>query len=124
MKEVMAFIRANKVNETKKALGEAGFPSFTCRRVLGRGKKMVDTTVLQLVIESGELPVSPVGEALTETSRLIPKRFFTLVVEDDCVKTAVDTIIRVNQTGNPGDGKIFIFNVLETFKVRTGETTL
>jgi nitrogen regulatory protein PII 2 len=124
MKEVMAFIRANKVNETKKALGEAGFPSFTCRRVLGRGKKMVDSTVLQMVLEHGELPVSPVGEAMTESTRLIPKRFFTLVVEDACVKNAVDTIIRVNQTGNPGDGKIFIFDILETYKVRTGETDL
>jgi nitrogen regulatory protein PII 2 len=124
MKEVMAFIRVNKVNATKKALGEAGFPSFTCRRVLGRGKKMVDGSVLQAVLDNGELPVSPVGEALTESQRLIPKRFFTLVVEDDCVKNAVDTITRVNQTGNPGDGKIFIFDILEAYKVRTGETTL
>jgi len=124
MKEVMAFIRANKVNDTKRALGDAGFPAFTCRRVLGRGKKMLDPVVLQMVMEHGELPVSSEGEAMTETRRLISKRFFTLVVEDDCVKDAVDTIIRVNQTGNPGDGKIFILDVLETYKVRTGETIL
>jgi len=124
MKEVMAFIRVNKVNDTKKALGEAGFPSFTCRRVMGRGKKMLDPTVLKLVMDNGELPVSPVGEAMTETVRLIPKRFFTLVVEDENVKTVVDTLIRVNQTGNPGDGKIFIFDIPETYKVRTGEAIL
>jgi len=124
MKEVMAFIRANKVNDTKKALGLAGFPSFTCRRVLGRGKKMIDTAVLQMVLEHGELPITSGGEALTETNRLISKRFFTLVVEDECVKEAVDTIIRVNQTGNPGDGKIFIFDIPETYKVRTGEMIL
>lgn len=124
MKEVMAFIRVNKVNDTKKALGEAGFPSFTCRRVMGRGKKMLDPTVLKLVMDNGELPVSPVGEAMTETVRLIPKRFFTLVVEDESVKTVVDTLIRVNQTGNPGDGKIFIFDIPETYKVRTGEAIL
>lgn len=124
MKEVMAFIRVNKVNDTKRALGEAGFPSFTCRRVMGRGKKMLDPAVLKVVLDNGELPVSSVGEAMTESSRLIPKRFFTLVVEDESVKTAVDTIIRANQTGNPGDGKIFIFDIPETYKVRTGETIL
>lgn len=124
MKEVMAFIRVNKVNDTKRALGEAGFPSFTCRRVMGRGKKMLDPAVLKVVMDTGELPISPVGEAMTETNRLIPKRFFTLVVEDESVKAVVDTIIRVNQTGNPGDGKIFIFDIPETYKVRTGETIL
>jgi len=124
MKEVMAFIRVNKVNVTKKALAEAGFPSFTCRRVLGRGKKMVDASVFQAVLDHGELPVSHVGEAITEVQRLIPKRFFTIVVEDDCVQKAVETIIRVNQTGNAGDGKIFIFDIYETYQVRTGESTL
>ena len=42
MKEVMCVIRLNKIGKTKKALAEAGFPSFTCRKVLGRGKKSID----------------------------------------------------------------------------------
>jgi nitrogen regulatory protein PII 2 len=124
MKEVMAFIRTNKVNVTKKALGDAGFPSFTCRKCLGRGKKHLDPAMMQYVLSAGELPVSRVGESFTEGARMIAKRFFTLIVEDDQVDKAVHIIIDANQTGNPGDGKIFILPIAETYKVRTGETTL
>lgn len=124
MKEVMAFIRTNKVNATKKALGDAGFPSFNCRPCLGRGKKQVDPALIKYVLDTGELPAQQVGESATESYRLIAKRFFSLIVEDDHVDTVVKVIITANQTGNPGDGKIFIAPVIETYKVRTGETTL
>ena len=123
MKEVMAFIRVNMVNPTKEALAKAGFPAFSCRKCLGRGKKGIDPAVLQMVLESGELPVTPVGEHLTETQRLIAKRFFTIIIDDDKVNLAVKTIIDVNQTGNPGDGRIFILPIREAYTVRTGEST-
>ena len=123
MKEVMAFIRLNMVGPTKEALSKAGFPSFSCRKCLGRGKKSIDPDILQKVLETGEIPVSPVGEYFTEGSRLIPKRFFTMVVNDDQVDAAVRTIVDTNQTGNPGDGKIFIIPITESYKVRTGECT-
>lgn len=124
MKEIMAFIRTNKVNVTKKALGDAGFPAFMCRPVLGRGKKHIDPKAMQFILKVGELPVSAVGESFTEGSRMIAKRFFSLIVEDDQVDLAVQTIIHANQTGNPGDGRIFVLPVVETYKVRTGETGL
>ena len=124
MKEVMAFIRTNKVNPTKKALGDAGFPSFNCRPCLGRGKKHIDPALIKYVLDTGDLPAQNVGESATEGYRLIAKRFFSLIVEDDQVDAVVRVIIAANQTGNPGDGKIFIAPVLETYKVRTGETTL
>ena len=124
MKEVIAFIRTNKVNITKRALGDAGFPSFNCRPCLGRGKKHVDPALIKYVLDTGELPPQRVGESATESYRLIAKRFFSLIVEDDQVDTVVKVIIAANQTGNPGDGKIFIAPVIETYKVRTGETTL
>lgn len=124
MKEVMAFIRTNKVNATKKALGDAGFPAFMCRLCMGRGKKQIDPTLLKYVMDTGEIPASNAGESFTEGARLIAKRFFTLIVEDEQVELAVKTIIGANQTGNPGDGKIFILPVLETYKVRTGEAVL
>lgn len=124
MKEVMAFIRTNKVNATKKALGDAGFPAFMCRRCMGRGKKQIDPALLKYVMDTGEIPLSNIGESFTEGARLIAKRFFTLIVEDEDVEMAVKTIIDVNQTGNPGDGKIFILPVLQTYKVRTGESIL
>jgi nitrogen regulatory protein PII 2 len=120
MKEVMAFIRQNKINRTKEALAEAGFPSFTCRKCLGRGKKSVDLTLVRSLIEDGELPLSVSSESLTESSRLIPKRFFTLIVDDTEVQKVIKTIIDVNSTGNPGDGKIFVIPILESYRVRDG----
>jgi nitrogen regulatory protein PII 2 len=124
MKEIMALIRLNMIGPTKEALSKAGFPSFFCRKCLGRGKKGLDIDTLKLVIDNDmHMPVSPYGEALTESARLIPKRLVTLVVDDDNVKKAVDTIIGTNQTGNPGDGKIFVLPVTETFRVRTAESS-
>jgi len=121
MREIMCFIRVNKVNDTKRTLAEHGFPAFTCCRCLGRGKKSIDPELLNTVLAAGELPLSPLGENLTEATRLIAKRFFTLIVDDKDVEKAVQAIIEVNQTGNPGDGKIFILPIEETFSVRTGE---
>lgn len=123
MKEVMCFIRANKVNATKNALAESGFPAFTCHSCLGRGKQSIDPELLHTVLSTGELPLSPVGENLTESTRLIAKRYFTIVVHDKDVDKAVQTIIDANQTGHPGDGRIFILPIMETYGVRTGEKT-
>ena len=120
MKEIMAVVRLNKVSETKEALAEVGFPAFTCRKVMGRGKKSIDPTLVTTIMEEGSLPVSPVGEYFTETTRLIPKRYFTLVVQDEDVKKAISTIMEVNSTGNPGDGKIFVLPICESFRVRDG----
>ena len=121
MKEVMAFLRTNKVNATKAALADQGFPAFTCRAVLGRGKAGIDPGVLEVVLSQGELPRNAVGEHMTEGGRLIAKRFFTLIVRDEEVKKVVEIIISTNKTGNPGDGKIFILPVVEAYQIRNGE---
>ena len=121
MKEVMCIIRLNKVNKTKEALAEAGFPSITCRKVLGRGKKSIDKALIEAYMEAGEVPPSPFGENLSERGRLIPKRLVTLVVKDEEVKTVVDVVLGVNSTGTPGDGKIFVFPVEEIYRVRDGQ---
>lgn len=122
MKEVMAIVRQNKVNRTKEVLAEAGFPAFTCRKVLGRGKKSVDLNLFYNVLDSGDIPVSPVGENMTESMRLIPKRVFTLIVNDTDVDKVISTIIEANSTGNPGDGKIFVLPLSEAYQVRSGES--
>ncbi|EHI99858.1 MULTISPECIES: P-II family nitrogen regulator [unclassified Clostridium] len=121
MKEVMCIIRLNKVNKTKEALAEAGFPSITCRKVLGRGKKSIDKALVEAYMEAGEIPPTPYGENLSERGRLIPKRFITLVVKDEEVKTVIDTVIDINSTGTPGDGKIFVIPVEEVYRVRDGQ---
>lgn len=123
MKEVMAIVRQNKVNVTKEALASAGIPAFTCRKVLGRGKKLIDMNLITTIVENGELPLDSTGEHLSETTRLIPKRVFTIVVEDDQVSKVVDAIMEVNSTENPGDGKIFVLPIYENYQVRNGEAT-
>lgn len=121
MKEIMCIIRLNKVNKTKEALAEAGFPSITCRKVLGRGKKSIDKALIEAYMEAGEDVPSAYGENLSERGRLIPKRLITLVVKDDEVKNVVNTVINVNSTGTPGDGKIFVLPIEEVYRVRDGE---
>ncbi len=123
MKEVMAIVRQNKVNVTKEALADAGIPAFTCRKVLGRGKKLIDMTLLRSIVDSGEIPATAQGEYLSETNRLISKRVFTIIVEDSDAERIVNAIIDTNSTGNPGDGKIFILPILENYQVRNGEMT-
>lgn len=121
MKEIMAIIRLNMINKTKDALLKEGFPSITCRKVLGRGKKKVDFSLID-VISQNVMEPPRLAEELSEGHRLIPKRLLTMVVKDEDVKKVVDTIMSVNSTGNPGDGKIFVLPVMEVIRVRTGET--
>jgi nitrogen regulatory protein PII 2 len=121
MKEVMAVIRMNMINQTKQALLAEGFPALNCRKVLGRGKKKVDFSLIGMMAEIQTAPPVLV-ETITEEHRLIPKRLISLVVRDEEVQKAVDAIIEINSRGNPGDGKIFVMPVTEAVRVRTGET--
>lgn len=122
MKEVMAVIRMNMINKTKQALLEEGFPSINCRKVFGRGKKKVDFTFIENIINDASAIQSPyTAEVISEGHRLIPKRLISIVVKDDEVKKVVDTVIGVNSNGKQGDGKIFILPVLDVIRVRTGE---
>jgi nitrogen regulatory protein PII 2 len=118
VKEVMAIIRLNMINRTKKALADTGIPSFMARECLGRGKGMVDFSVLRGAEKGYEEAISQLGQ----TQRLIPKRWITVVVPDKGVKKVVDAIIATNRTGKAGDGKIFVLPITEVLRVRTGES--
>lgn len=124
MKEVMAFIRMNMINDTKIALSQAGFPAITCRKVYGRGKKKVNYELIEELIDGQPLAEPKVLESISENHRLIPKRFLTLIVEDEDVPVVVDILIKTNQTGNMGDGKIFVSNIQGVYRIRTGERDL
>jgi nitrogen regulatory protein PII 2 len=117
MKEVMAIIRMNMMNKTKKALSDEGISSMTAKEVLGRGKGLVDYTLLEGAEKGYEEAISQLGQS----QRLIPKRLLTVVVPQELVQKTVTTIIRVNQTGKSGDGKIFVMPVMNSVSVRTGE---
>ena len=117
----MAIIRMKKIGETKKALGEAGYPSITCRKVYGRGKKKVDYELIEELIDGKQVTEPAVLESISENHRLIAKRLLTMIVEDEQAKEVVDIIIKINQTKSMGDGKIFVFNIEDAIRVRTGE---
>lgn len=121
MKEVIAFVRRHQVPISKKALEAAGFNALTIQSVEGRGKQKgvggwaaeVDPHLNPLLKHE-----TPVPEA---AMKWIPKRMLTLIVQDDEVKKAVDALIKANQTGHIGDGKIFVCPLEEVVRVRTRE---
>ena len=117
MKEVIAIIRMNRMNQTKRALSDAGISSMTAREVLGRGKGIVDLDLL----EGAELGYEEAISRLGQTDRLIPKRMILITLPDNLVQTAVKTIIGVNQTHTSGDGKIFVLPSMDSIRIRTGE---
>ena len=104
MKEVIAIVRMNMMNQTKKALTEAGVDAFFAHEANGRGIGFVNTQILAGAEDGYEEAASLLGEK----GKLYPKRVITIVVEDDFVDNVVESIISVNKTGKPGDGKIFI----------------
>jgi nitrogen regulatory protein PII 2 len=117
MKEVLAFIRPNKINVTKRTLAEAGISSLHAKECLGRGKGLVDFAILKGAEKGYEEAIAQLGQS----QRLIPKRMLSVVVPDKLVPTVVNTLIDVNQTGKSGDGKIVVLPVQEAIRIRTGE---
>jgi len=121
MKEVFAVIRQNMINQTKDALRDAGFPSMTCSKVMGRGKKQISAQILDAVSSAAVAPETIALSQIADAYRLLPKRFINIIVKDEEVEKIVKTIIDVNSTGKPGDGKIFVMPIFETYRIRTGE---
>ena len=119
MKEILAVIRMNKMNHTKRALAEVGIHSMTARKVIGRGKGKVD----YLLLKGAEAGYEEAINQLSPGPKMLPKRMLTLIVPDQKVPIVVKTLIATNQTGSPGDGKIFILPILDAIRVRTGETS-
>ena len=68
MKEVVAIVRMNKMNQTKRALSDAGITSITARDALGRGKGLVDVQLLEGAEKGYEEAISQLGQ----TQRMIP----------------------------------------------------
>ena len=116
MKELTAIIRTNKIQRTKDALVEAGYPSMTVKEVLGRGKQRGLQQEFCL-----DLPEPEDGVEEQPPVIFIPKRLLTLVVADEDVEPLVELITKVNQTGNVGDGKIVVSPVSDAVRVRTSE---
>lgn len=116
MKEIIAIIRPNKITRTKEVLDALGFPSMTANTVFGRGRQ-------KAII--GEVNFEIQNEKLSEeegSMRYIPKRLISLVVPDEDASLVIESVMKVNNTGQIGDGKIFVCPIDDTVRVRTKET--
>ena len=96
MKEIIAVIRAEKWQATLEALQTVGVEDTTQRRVMGRGR------------QQGLQYLRRAQGAEGASMPYLPKRLVTCLVEDQQVPATVQALIQVNQTGNYGDGKIFV----------------
>jgi nitrogen regulatory protein PII 2 len=117
MKEVMAVIRMNMMGKTKDALADAGVVSMHAVACLGRGKGLVNLDLLKGAERGYEEAATQLGLG----GKLIPKRMISVIVPDKMVKKTIETLIKVNQTGKSGDGKIFVLPVSDSVRIRTGE---
>jgi nitrogen regulatory protein PII 2 len=120
MNEIIAIIRPKKVESTKDALEKLGFPSITAISVLGRGKQQGIAGELNLDVRP-ELLTQGISAGL-KYMKYIPKRLLSLVVSDEDVDIVIETITKVNQTAQIGDGKIFVCPIEDAIRVRTDET--
>ena len=105
MKEISAVIRSGKWSDTLRELKAAGVQAVTRQRAMGRGKQK-------------GLVFNQDGSGV----RLLPKWMLTIVVDEAGVDAALQALIRANQTGEIGDGKIFVSPVAQTLRVRTEES--
>jgi len=119
MKMVLAVIRIDKMNETKRALSDIGAPSFTAYgKVFGRGKGKFDAKVLEGVRKDQPEAIALLGPE----PPLRPHRMIQVVCQSKNVKDVVKTLIKTNRTDKAGDGKIFVLPMTEVIRVRTKET--
>ncbi len=107
MKKIEAIVRHFKLEEVKNALIEKGITGMTITEVRGFGRQKGHTEMYR----GTEYRVD-----------FVPKVKVEVVVDDAKSQVAVEAIVKAAQTGQIGDGKIFITNLAETIRIRTGET--
>jgi nitrogen regulatory protein P-II 1 len=107
MKKVEAIIRHFKLEDVKNALTEQGVAGMTITEVRGFGRQKGHTEMYR----GTEYEVD-----------FVPKIKIEVVIPDAKLQSVLDTIIRSAQTGQVGDGKIFVSNLAEVVRIRTGES--
>ncbi|SNR97632.1 nitrogen regulatory protein P-II family [Methylobacillus rhizosphaerae] len=107
MKKIEAVIKPFKLDEVREALSEIGANGLTVTEVKGFGRQKGHTELYR----GAEYVVD-----------FLPKIKVELVVTDDIVDSAVESIIKAARTGKIGDGKIFVTPVEQIIRIRTGET--
>ena len=107
MKKVEAIVRHFKLEEVKNALTEQGIHGMTITEVRGFGRQKGHTEMYR---------------GTEYTVDFVPKVKVEVVCADNNLQTVLDIILRTAQTGQIGDGKIFVTNLADTIRIRTGET--
>lgn len=107
MKKVEAIVRHHKLEDVKNALTEQGIHGMTVAEVRGFGRQKGHTEMYR----GTEYAVD-----------FVPKVKLEVVCADSVLQTVVDTILRAAQTGQIGDGKVFVTELAESIRIRTGET--
>ena len=106
MKKIEAIIKPFKLDEVREALSEIGIMGLTATEVKGFGRQKGHTELYR----GAEYVVD-----------FLPKVKLDLIVSDSLLDKAVETIIKASHTGKIGDGKIFVTDVNEVIRIRTGE---
>jgi nitrogen regulatory protein P-II 1 len=109
MKLITAIIKPFKLDEAREALSAIGVSGITVTEVKGFGRQKGHTELYR----GAEYVVD-----------FLPKVKIEIVLSDEMVDKAVDTIRRAAQTGRIGDGKIFVSKIEEAIRIRTGESGL
>lgn len=107
MKLIMAVVKPHKLDEVREGLTAIGVVGLTASEVKGFGRQRGHTEIYR----GAEYTVS-----------FVPKVKIEAVVSDDQVESAVEAIQKAAHTGQIGDGKIFVYDVLTATRIRTGES--
>ena len=106
MKKIEAIIRPSKLDDIKQALSKFGIQGLTVSQVVGCG------------LQSGH---KEVYRGIEYSLNLIPKVKIEVVTKDELVENILKIFLDIGRTGEIGDGKLFIYNVENAIKIRTGE---
>jgi nitrogen regulatory protein P-II 1 len=107
MKQITAIIKPFKLEEVRESLAECGVTGLTVSEVKGFGRQKGHTELYR----GAEYVVD-----------FLPKVKVEVAVKDGDVERCVDAIVKAARTGKIGDGKIFVIDVAQAVRVRTGET--
>ena len=106
MKRVEAFIRVNMLEAVKSALEEVGVQGMTCEQVRGYGRQLGRTDKYR---------------GSTYAVNLLPKMKVVIYLKNEQLDEAIEAIVKATRTGEIGDGKIFVSDIEDAIRVRTGE---
>jgi nitrogen regulatory protein P-II 1 len=107
MKKIEAIIRHERLQEVQDALDQLGVSGLTVSEVVGCGRQKGYTEQYR---------------GVQANISLLPKIKVESVVPTDLVDRAVEAIVEAARTGNVGDGRVFVYSVEESVRIRTGES--